>query len=317
MKPPTTQVSTESQLRLVVGMEYLNSPASTATLVELRERSPWSHEFHIEELRRSELGALAPYRMRVAEVLVGYCEWTDMEFIRWLPNVKDVWIKSPSVCNISGLASLRKIEKLALDRPTCRMDVLGQLASLRELYLDDWRPGAESIFALAGLVKIGVQKYKYRNLQGMECWQKLHELWLNSGNVENLSGIPRTVENLRLTNLRKLTDLTALTATPFLKDLRLEGCKQVNSLAGLEGCRRLRLLAIARGGAIASLEPLRNLDSLEYIAIADGTFVENGQVDALYSLPNLSTLIISKKSGVDLAHVIANAPNCKVQLARS
>lgn len=61
------------------------------------------------------------------------------------------------------------------------------------------------------------------------------------------------------------------------------------------------------------LEPLRGLDGLEFVAIADDTVVA-GSVEALYSLCSLGTLIITRKSGVDVGRILETAPCCEVRL---
>jgi hypothetical protein len=263
---------------------------------------------------------LSPYLEQIDEVVVGYVpagQEVPLHFLRFLPCVSSVWIVTDQVQDLSELRFLPRLRDLAIDRPKCRMDVLGELVSLEVLYLDDWRPGAESIFRLPGLVKLGVQRFGRPDLKAMSGWTKLRELWLNAGPLMDLSGLPASIEKLRLTSLRKLGSLSALGLCPRLSDLRMESCRSLKSLAGLEHCERLGVLSISRSGPLDDLRPLRGLAGLRYVVLADGTVLGTTEdVAALYSLRNLHNLIIPRLSGVDPARIRQSSPDCDVRLTK-
>jgi Leucine-rich repeat (LRR) protein len=301
-------------MKLTIGSIYLGRGSSD--VIELSDAEDVIRRFSISEISRPRLGEIADHLDAIDEVIVGFVEQPNIDFLRFLPNVTNIWILSPYVKDIGGLRYLTNIKNVAIDRPTCRMDVLGELSSLEYLYIDDWRPGANSIFRLKNLVKVGIQKFASTNLQEMSNWRRLSELWINAGRLEDLHGIPNTIERLRLTNLRKLDSLLPLNTCPKLEDLRLSGCRKVRSLNGVERCFQLRVLSVAKGGTIESLEPLRNLKNLEYVLIGEGTPVNKVGIDVLYDLPKLKRLIIPKQSGLEKDILLRRVPGCEITLTR-
>lgn len=309
----TTELAS-GRLELVVGLRTLGYPASDEAAVHLFDTGKRRHTFPVAELTRPSLGKLAPFRERIQNVIVGYCDQPDLDFLRELPEVLDVWVMSPSVKDLSGLTTLPRLQKLAIDRPTCRMDALGSLSTLTRLYIDAWRPGADSIFELTHLDNLGIQKYPYPNLGLMSRYAALRELWINCGRMETLDGAPTSLRILRVSDCRRLTSLVGLRACPALEKLLVDGCRSVGSLDGIESCQNLRTLSIVKSGEISSLEPLRELTQLDYVVVADGAWVKPGEVDALYALRKLSMLIITRSSGVDPDRMRAASPGCEVRL---
>jgi hypothetical protein len=301
-------------MRLTVGTIELGS--ETSNTIQLLDGETLVLEVPLSALTRPRMGKLSPHLPAVKELVVGYAGLGDIDFIRLLPNVSSVWIMTPTVKSIEGLQSVKhSLRSLRIDRPTCRMDVLGVLESLEDVYIDGWRPGAHSIFELKMLVSVGIQKYGRADLRDALNWSSLSELWLNAGKLENLSGIPTGVKRVELSNLRKLESLSSLSTCRQLEELILQGCKRVSSLSGLDSCTELRLLSISRGGELDTLEPLRGLDKLEYIVLAGGTQVREGELEALYSLPSLCKLIVSKRTGLDRDRIKSVAPDCDIVLA--
>lgn len=298
-------------MKLVLGSIYLGD--SSMEMVQL-----FDEERVVEEIPLSSTdtwtAALSNYQSKITEVVVGFVNQRDVEFLRFLPEVTYVWILSPHVKNLEGLAYLDRIKTLRIERSSAKMGVLGKLTTLEDVYIDKWRPGAESLFNLPNLTRVAIQKFGFPSLEGMAHWTHLRELWMNGGPLERLDGIPSSVKELELSNLKNLRSLLPLSSCPHLQKLRLEKCRGVSSLDGIQQCTELRILSIVRGGTIENLHPLRPLKQLVHIFMADGTLVLNNGVDALYSLPNLRHLIISKHSGVEPEKVLQASPNCQVNL---
>jgi hypothetical protein len=284
------------------------------SLVEVTDEKGAKWRFPFGELSQPGDRGLGRFLSRVRAVIVGYCECRDVGFLRHVPNADDVWIKTPTVKDLSGLRHLPRLRSLALDRPTCRFDVLGELRSLRKLYLDGWRPGAESIFRLTELEDVGLQRFGDADLSRMAGWPKLERLWLNDGKLERLAGIPTSVRVLRLTSQRILSSLTPLGSCEDLEELYIERCRGIRELAGIEGCSHLRIFTVGSSGPIGSLAPLRGLTQLRYLALIEGSLAPGADVEALYGLPNLETVIVPKKSGTDPERIRRVSPRCDVRL---
>jgi hypothetical protein len=301
-------------MKLTIGSRYLGEQATDVRGLELSEDSEIIGLFDLAELSKPGLGMLGSYLDRIHEVVVAFSDQANLDFLRWLPHVTDVWVMTSSVKDLAGLRFCRQIRRLALERLVAPLHPLGELNSLEELFIDSWPRGADSIFRLINLHKVGIQKYGHTDLENIAAWQNLEELWLHRGRVRSLKGIPPSIKTLRLTNLKDLDSLRPLFNCPNLERLTLDGCREVQTLDGLEGCSHLKILSVIKGGTILSLEPLRPLRELNQVLLGDGTKVSPDGVEALYHLPALQKLIISKRSGLDRARLLANCGGCEVFL---
>jgi hypothetical protein len=304
------------KMKLIVGTRHLGEQATDLQALELSNGDETVGLFDVAELSKPQLGMLAPYLSQIVEVVVAFGHQADVNFLRLLPEVTDLWCMTSSVKDLVGLRFCKSIRRLSLERVTARLEVLGELNSLEELFVDNWKPGAESIFRLAKLRKVGIQKYGLTDLQNLSGWTVLEELWLHAGRLRSLKGIPGSVKTLRLTNLKELDSLKPLLDCPNLESLSLDVCRKVHSLEGIENCKRLKVLSIGKGGSVASLEPLRSLGELNHIFLADDTEVSPEGIEALYHLPALGKLIISKRTGLDKDRLLKNCSGCSVVLAR-
>lgn len=250
-------------------------------------------------------------------VQVGFCGIGDLDFLQYLPNVTCFHVTTSSVKDISGLRYLSRLEQFAIDRPDCRMDVLGELTNLTTIYLDDWRPGAANVFKLTKLHTVRFRRYPYADLRPMHRWTKLNSLWLAYGALESLEGIPATVTKVELTMLRKFHDIRSISNCHALELLQIQGCKGLTTLDGLEYCRTLRGISIADNkSTIENLQPIRHLSRLTYLFLTGFAGVSEPDESVLDELHQLETLIISKKLGIPLARLKRALPNTDIRMVR-
>jgi len=301
-------------MKLIIGSRYLESELQD--VIQLVDDGEPIQSFPLSSIFSNNLGNIVPHSSQIEELEIGFVDLESLDFLGFFPNVVKVWIMSPKIKNVEGLRHLTALKSLKIDRPTCRLDVLGELTGLEEIYLDDWRPGIQSLFNLKNLVKVGLQKFGYPSLEVMSHWSQLRELWLNAGILENLDGIPVSVRELKLTDLRKLRSISALERCLQLEKFVLEGSKKVESLNGIGACVQLRFLSISKVGLVDTLRPLEDLKRIEHMFLADGIRVQDPDVSALYSLPSLRKLIVSKEFGVQKDKVSETAPECEVILVR-
>lgn len=287
--------------KLVIGPEYITS-APVDKLVD--EESGEEQLVSLET--RSDWGKW------VNEVIVGYNARQELDFLREMPNVERVEIRTPTIVDLNGLTTLQRLRVLAIYRPTCRMETLGNLSSLEDLYLDGWRPGAESVFGLLNLRKLGIQRFPFPDLDGMSAFRRLEELWLNAGRLESLWGIPHSIRSLRITSNRKLSSLLPLQGCGNLVDLRLESVRQVSSLVGVEPCP-LVILVLIGIGLLADLQPLTGKTTMEFLTLSEGTLDASSDIEALYSLVQLRNLFIPRKASLDIQRLRRAAPSINVR----
>lgn len=260
---------------------------------------------------------LRRYASVIETVEIGFCDIQDTRFLQYLPNVNQVWILSSDVKDISGLRFTQRLRRLAIERPTCRMDVLGDLQELVDLSLDDWRPGAASIFRLKKLESLQIRRFPYANLVQLSHFQRLRTLWLTQGSIESLDGIPSGVVELELCCLRKLHDIRAVGQCENLVRLIAEACTRLSSLSGLERCSVLNMLSVFNcKTTLESLEPIRSLSRLTYLVLTDFTALAHPDETALDNLQRLERLIISKKIGIPLARLQQALPHTDIRYVR-
>ncbi len=250
-------------------------------------------------------------------VEVGICDIRDLGFLRHLPNVGSVWVFTSSVKDLSGLRYASHLERLAIDRPSCRMDVLEELVNLTSIHLDDWRPGAAGVLNLTDIDNASIRRYPYTDLRPMHRWTKLNSLWLAYGGLESLEGIPATVTKLELKMLRKLHDIRSIGDCHALERLVIGDCKRLSSLEGLETCRELKILSIYNvNSVIRSLNAIRDLSNLIYLVLTGFTGVVEPDESVLDELHQLETLIVSKKLGIPLDRLKRMLPSTDIRMVR-
>lgn len=280
--------------QVMFGSEHKNK----RSVFQLVQNDKVLHEFAVGIIDWDALGPISNVLDQINELEIGYFEGRSIDFVRYFPNLESVAIKTSFVDSVSPLQQLSKLKRLSLERIKYPIQVVGTLQSLEELYLDNWYKGASSIFELRDLKKLGIQKYGFPDFQKAAEWTQLENLWLNAGKLENLQGISRSITRLRLTSLRKLSNINSLSDCKKLEDLRIQGCKQLNTLKGIEGCKNLKALTIANVGELEDIDPIADLENLEYLYISRSVKIRKSNVEVFNRLSKLNTLIITKTSGL-------------------
>lgn len=313
---PTRGVPDGAMLTLRVGPKYYLEGASNAVEVYRGDR----REYRVEGLHHVYDPAsrlLRRFGAEIQAVEVGFCDVTDVNFLEFLPAVTKIWILTSDVKDVTGLRFSKQLDSLAIERPTCRMDVLGELAGLKTLYLDDWRPGAASIFRLSNLETVRLRRYPYADLTPMSGWKDLRHLWLAYGGLQTLEGIPAGVRELELASLRKLRNIEHVRNCPDLERLIVEACASLTSLAGIEACHALKILSLFNSKSrLRTLEPLRGLASLTYLVLTQIAEVVEPDETVLDSLQRLETLIISRKIGIPEERLRQPLPQTDIRIVR-
>lgn len=301
---------------LLVGSKYLSQGESNN--IEIRQDDQiLFHADRLDDLYDSNSYIVKQFAARVKAVEVGFGNVRNLAFLEHFPNTTDVWILTSLVQDISGLLHLPQLNRLAIERPSCRMDILGELANLSELYLDEWRPGAASIFNLTQLRTVRIRGYPYRDLEPMQKWTRLNHLWLAYGGLESLKGIPVAIRALELAVLRKLRTISDVDHCKAMERLIVEKCRALSSLAGIEGCVDLAVLSVFDCGTLLpDLEPVRHLSSLTYLVLTGFTGIVQADEGVLDNLQRLETLIISKKLGMPLARLQRTLPQTDIRYVR-
>jgi Leucine-rich repeat (LRR) protein len=269
----------------------------------------------LDDLYSADSRFLKRFAADIDTVEVGFCDIVDLDFLRQLPNAKKVWVLTSRVKDISGLRHCPQLCSLAIERPTCRMDVLGELTNLEEVHLDNWRPGADSLFHLTKLRSVRIRRYPYPDLTNMSRWRELRTLWLAYGGLETLDGIPDCTTVLELAQLRKLRSIDGIRSCRDLNRLIIQSCRSLTSLIGIESCLALDVLSVFQMGTLTDLHPIRYLPHLTYLVLTEFAGLLERDEGVLDNLSSLRTLIISKKLGIPIERLQKVLPNADTRLA--
>lgn len=302
------------QSRQPLRLEFASTPKGESEVARITDGSKVVVEMPLADFLMWDSYKTLEVAEQIGSVSIGYVKVSTLDFIRNLPHVQELTIRGVSTIDIRGISSLQSLTRLVIDGQVNGMEVLGDLTSLTSLYLSRWRQGADSIFRLKRLTDVVITKFPYTSFESCSSWEYLEELWINSGKLESVAGIPTSVRRLRLSNLPNFTSLTDLTNCRNLERLHIEICHRLQSLSGLERSHRLRVLSVSRTGRLQNLDPIRGLTSLEYLFLADGTTLEPAGVNAIYSLRQLQTLIINHTSQLDVERMKQVAPGCVVRV---
>ncbi|WP_017861715.1 hypothetical protein [Leptospira interrogans] len=292
------EIKLRINMKLTIGSIYISSNSDTRVFLSEKDDTPpiriWELSDFLMSIRFYE------YRVTITEVVVGFVSLSNINFLEYLPSVQSLWILTSNIKDFSALSLITNLKKLKIDRVSAGLgDVLLHLRNLEEIFLDHWVQGAENIFELKKLKNVSLRGCAFKNLKGMMDWRDLKHLWLHGGKIVSLTGIPSNIESLRLTRIPSIRSLDGLSSCFSLLDLRVDSCKKIISLNGIENCIALNILSMI-GLKLESLEPIRNLKRLEYVVFAGGTRISN-RVDVLYNLPLLRELIAPKQAHLDLS----------------
>jgi hypothetical protein len=300
---------------ILVGSKYLSEGASNKIEVYEDEKIEFQAE-GFSHLYTDGSQLLKRFAADIVSVEVGFCDIVDLNFLQYLPHTESVWVLTSFVKDINGLRHAPQLRRLALERPTCRMDVLGELVNLEELHLDDWRPGADSIFNLTKLHTARIRRYPYPDLTRMSHWDKLRKLWLAYGGLESLDGIPDRITALELAELKKLRHIEQIGQCHELERLIIEACRRLASLAGIETCQSLKVLSVHHMGSLTDLKPIRNLINLAYLVLVEFDNLAERDDSVLDNLSHLQTLILSRRLGIPLERLRHVLPNTNIKLTK-
>lgn len=302
---------------LVVGSKYFLKPAPlTATLYDTGEVAIASSPIPMLYDPRSAF--LRRYAEAVLDVEIGFNDvLADIGFLEHLPNVRRVWVLTSDIKDITGLRYLNHLTNLAIDRPTCRMDVLGELSQLEELSLDDWRPGAATMFRLSRLETLLLRRFPYKDVENLRHMDRLRTLWLTHGALETLTGLPSGVTQLELAGLRKLQSIKQLSQLPSLERLIIQSCRSLTSVIGVEASASLKFLSVFDCNTVLeSLQPIRNLRGLTYLVLTGFRGIIEPDESVFDHMQQLEMLIISRKLGVPLERLTRALPNTEIRYVR-
>jgi hypothetical protein len=222
----------------------------------------------------------------------------DLSFLKYYNGIRALEVYLPGLTNIEPLAAHAKsLEFLRLgefNRKTVSLNPLKELKNLSSLSLVKNKKDFEVIAELPNIRDLSLTGYQGRQVDVISSLNKLSNLYLGFGTLENLTAIEKLsgLKTLELLWVKKLSDLSAINNLNELEVLNLSTLKQVTDLPNLSLLIKLKSLILDTLNGLTSLEGLRDSSVIEL-----GVF--NSKIDpTLFSglsrlLPKLQKLVLA------------------------
>ena len=216
---------------------------------------------------------------------------TSLDFIRSAWNLRRLSLLDRSVVDLEPLDRLAaSLEQLSIQvSAEAQLDLHG-FDLLRDLSAP-WGLIAATLGELPALRTLGTfEGFGEHDLRSLRDHVSLQRLTLKDAPyLRSLDGVEALdLHVLRLQGAPRLQDVSALVSLKdTLRELWVEGARELESLDDIGRLRNLRHLQIGDCGAIRSLAPLSNLRELEALYAWGTTQVVDGDLTPLLDLPAL------------------------------
>jgi hypothetical protein len=251
-------------------------------------RAAWSSRY---------LALVTKYKIKIVR-LNEHLGWRDSEllFLLEIPGIHGVDVLSDRVTDVSSIFRLKKLRTVSL---YCKAKVAGDFSELVQLQSVGlgWRSVYESVFDLTTLRRISIIGYPDKDLARWATNGDLERLRLESRELEGLGGIARfpNVRQVHLYRCRRLHSLEEIGSAISIQELRMSRCTSIRDWSPISRLSKLRVLEIEDCQDIDSARPFAECRRLERIQIAGNTTILNGDLSSLASLPNLRTVLLSRR----------------------
>ncbi|MER2491538.1 leucine-rich repeat domain-containing protein [Catenovulum sediminis] len=224
--------------------------------------------------------------------------WTrqDCSFLSEIRNLKALDIMTGPLMGVNSIEAMPSLEDVHITAVTDEKINFGNLVNLKSCSLY-WWPGASSIFNCFQLEELHLDEIRLDDYSVMSNLVNLKRLGIYNSDIKSLEWIGKlsNLEELDLSNCRRLERFDELAELPKLKKLIINGCAKLNNIDFVSKLSELEWLNISDNRSIKSLSPLKNLFNLKIFFFTGSTIIEDGNLSALETLPKLSVLNFNGK----------------------
>lgn len=217
----------------------------------------------------------------------------SLSFVEPWPGVREVTVIARALRDIRGLERLAGLEELFLQADRRAQIDIRAFPNLTSLGTN-WSHVRDSISGTALPTRsIGIWALQTPDLTPLTGLSGLEDVeLLGSRSLVSLHGIEgMPIRQLRVVSASRLCDIGAVSQLAALDQFRVEGCRSLGSISALAGIASpIRQLWLDDCGRIESLAPIEGLRSLELVVLSGDTNVVDGDLGPLGRLPCLRTL---------------------------
>ena len=245
-------------------------------------------------LCRSELSDEMVTAIKKGECLgisFSYGEWPDLSFLKELePPLQRLSALSENI-DWQSVSELSDLQVLRVDRAIKKKVNFSSLTNLAHLRYYWDKKNADNVFSLQGIECLQVYGAKALDFSIFENMTSLKKLEIVRGSFTNLDGIGalKGLKSLRLENMTKLEDISALNDAHSLISLAISSCSRVNIPDAFSGLKQVRKLTMLKIKQLESLKFLKSLTSLEALGIFEMS-IKSGDVRCLSELSSLKSI---------------------------
>lgn len=209
-------------------------------------------------------------------------------FLAQIPHLHHLILIDLQELDVRPIQRLSELRSLTLSAyATSGLD-FSNFPSLTKAFIE-WRRQYQGLNECTDLEELYVNKYDSEDLQALDRLTRLRSLSIgDSRRVCSLNGTGsfKALRSLGLFALPRLSSLMPVEdLAETLEDLDLNQCRGLSALNPLGGLRKLRRLILADCGRVRSLRPIADLPRLEELYFYGDTYVIDGDVAFLRTMP--------------------------------
>lgn len=230
-------------------------------------------------------------RHSIAELEINYAKgWQgdNVEFLRELPFLISLDITDFNLKDVSSVSELTRLRFLGVETYG-RIDIqFARLIELEECALE-WGPGAFSLWSAPPLKKLFLNKYPGKDTSRIARFRGLISLRLASARIAQCEDLKecKDLSMLGFYHCRNLRSLTGMNGLRKLTHLEVDGCKSIGTFDSLQDLIQLERLSFCNSGKIESLNSLKHLKNLRAVFFYEDTRIMDGDMTSLLELPLL------------------------------
>jgi internalin A len=192
--------------------------------------------------------------------------------------------------NVSGLYSLKKLQKLILKDQSSPID-FSEFPNLIQIGIEGYSKKFINLEKLSKLETLVITKYSEKDLTKIRGLTSLKVLHIYQSKIENLKGIEmlKRLEELSLVGNSGLNDIAHVASHTSLQKLHVEKCKKLTDFSFLKGSKNIKELFIDKLDSIGFIEKMLNLEKIHFWDSKDGDMtplLKNKNLQIINFFPN-------------------------------
>lgn len=183
----------------------------------------------------------------------------DYSFLSSLPNLKHLGIgASIKQSNTIDLSSQHELETLGIN----------------------WRKKIIGLEKCRKLSSLTLVEFKEKDLQKIASLASLNTLQIKTASIERLDGIENLInlQNLHVSNCKKLQSIKAINHLVKLKELYLNTCPNINNYNEVTDLPGLEIFSLTDCGKVQSLKFIERYHSLGKLSLLGNTVIVDGDL---------------------------------------